>query len=112
VISDEVIGFSTHNKAQLKRANEEPVEYLSLGPIFPTKSKLRPDPVVGLETLSELRKLTPKPLVAIGGITLDNALDTLATEVDSLAVISGCVPDRADRKSIRRQAERWLEWLQ
>ena len=55
VISDEVMGFSTHNRDQLARGDAEPVEYLSIGPIFPTMSKLKPDPVVGLERLQELR---------------------------------------------------------
>ncbi|MBV9498484.1 MAG: thiamine phosphate synthase, partial [Acidobacteriaceae bacterium] len=49
VVSDEVVGLSTHNEIQLTRGHEEPVEYLSLGPIFPTKSKERPDPTVGVE---------------------------------------------------------------
>src|SRR5947209_13019186 len=44
VVSDEVVGLSTHNEVQLTRGHEEPVEYLSLGPIFPTESKQRPDP--------------------------------------------------------------------
>src|SRR5947209_9112718 len=49
VITDEVIGFSTHDELQLARANEEPVEYISLGPIFVTNSKNKPDPVVGID---------------------------------------------------------------
>src|SRR5581483_1974419 len=63
LISDEIMGFSTHNRLQLKRGDEEPVEYLSLGPIFSTGSKQRPDPTVGLEQLRKLRELTSKPLV-------------------------------------------------
>ena len=112
IISDEVMGFSTHNHLQLKRGDEEPVEYLSLGPIFETHSKLRPDPVVGLKGLSEGRKLTSKPLVAIGGITLDNARQTLEAKADSVAVISGFLSQPVDRKSIRRLAEEWLRLLE
>lgn len=109
VIGDEVMGFSTHNRLQLTRANEEPVEYLSLGPIFTTESKERPDPVVGLQGLRTLRELTTKPLVAIGGITLENAGQVLDMKADSLAVISGILPDRCDAKSVRRRAEEWLK---
>ena len=69
VIGDEVLGFSTHNRHQLLRANDEPAEYLSIGPIFETASKDKPDPVLGLEGLRKLRPLTPKPVVAIGGVT-------------------------------------------
>ncbi len=111
IIGDEVMGFSTHGRVQLKRGDEEPVEYLSLGPIYSTRSKLRPDPVVGLEGLRKLRELTEKPLVAIGGITPENARDTLEAKADSLAIISGWLPEKADRKSIRRRAEEWLTLL-
>ncbi len=108
IISDEVMGFSTHNRLQLKRGDEEPVEYLSLGPIFSTGSKQRPDPTLGLEQLLKLRELTAKPLVAIGGITLQNARDTLDAKADSLAVIAGLLPENVDKKSIRRRADEWL----
>ncbi len=108
VISDEVMGFSTHNQQQLTLAKDEPVEYLSIGPIFPTRSKLQPDPVVGIEGLKALRPLTEKPLCAIGGIALDNALDVLNAGADSLAVISGILPDKCEKKPLRRRAEDWL----
>jgi thiamine-phosphate pyrophosphorylase len=111
VISDEVVGFSTHNRLQLTRANEEPVEYLSFGPIFETNSKARPDPIVGVDGLRELRRITAKPLVAIGGITFENALEVLAAGADSVAVISGLLPEQCDRKSVRRRAEEWKQQL-
>jgi thiamine-phosphate pyrophosphorylase len=111
IVSDEVMGFSTHSRLQLTRASEEPVEYLSLGPIFETNSKVHADPVVGLDRLRELRPLTPKPLVAVGGITFENALEVLAAGADSVAVISGLLPDKSDRKNLRRRAEEWLQWL-
>jgi thiamine-phosphate pyrophosphorylase len=108
VISDEVIGFSTHNRQQLVRGDEERVEYLSLGPIFSTKSKEHPDPVIGIEGLRSLRPLTEKPLVTIGGIDLLNARDVLDAGADSVAVISGVVPEACDRKAVRRRAEEWI----
>ena len=108
LISDEVMGFSTHNAAQLKRADAEPVEYLSIGPIFATTSKLRPDPVVGLEGLKTLRGLTQKPLCAIGGITLANVKDVFAAKADAVAVVSGFLPVRFDSKAIKVNV---LEWL-
>lgn len=111
VISDEVMGFSTHNRVQLARGNEEPVEYLSLGPIFSTNSKDRPDPVVGIDDLRALRALTEKPLVAIGGIDMLNARDALDAGADSVALISGILPETCDRKSLRRSAEEWIRLL-
>jgi thiamine-phosphate pyrophosphorylase len=109
VIGDEVIGFSTHNRAQLSLADEEPVEYLSIGPIFTTTSKAQPDPVVGLEKLKELRTVTRKPLCAIGGITLENARQTLAAGATSLAVISGWLPKApSSGVSIKASIQEWL----
>jgi thiamine-phosphate pyrophosphorylase len=108
IISDEVMGFSTHNRLQLTRANDEPVEYLSIGPIFTTTSKERPDPVVGVAGLQQLRPLTQKQLVAIGGINLNNALSVFEAKADSVAVISGILPEKRGRKSIRKRAEEWL----
>ena len=111
VVGDEIIGWSTHNAQQLKSGDEEPVEYLSIGPVFSTASKLRPDPVVGLERLQTHRELTAKPLVAIGGITLANAKDVLEAKADSLAIISGILPEDTSRKALRRRAQEWLTLL-
>lgn len=104
-----IIGLSTHTREQLEEANGEPVDYHALGPVFATGSKANPDAVVGLENLRAWRPLSTRPLVAIGGITLANAGDVFAAGADAVAVISGLMPDQADRKSIR---ERTAEWLQ
>lgn len=106
-----VIGFSTHNRAQLEAANREPVDYHALGPIFATVSKEQPDPVLGLEGLRSLRPLSERPLVAIGGITLHNAAAVLAAGADSVSVIGGLIPERATRTSIRQRTEEWLKAL-
>lgn len=82
------IGFSTHNEAQLRAGDKEPVDYLALGPIFATASKYNPDPVVGVDELARLRRLTSKPLTAIGGITRQSAGRAFAAGADSVAIIS------------------------
>jgi thiamine-phosphate pyrophosphorylase len=87
-----IIGFSTHNEQQLLAGNLEPVDYLAIGPIFPTRSKLNPDPVVGLDQLRAWRSLTQKPLVAIGGITRELAPQVFEAGADSVAVISDLFP--------------------
>jgi thiamine-phosphate pyrophosphorylase len=81
------VGVSTHSLAQLDAADKTSADYIAFGPIFPTTSKENPDPVVGLELLREARQHTRKPLVAIGGITLERAADTLRAGADSLAVL-------------------------
>jgi thiamine-phosphate pyrophosphorylase len=87
-----IIGFSTHNERQLLAGNLEPVDYLAIGPIFPTRSKPNPDPTVGVDQLRHLRSLTQKPLVAIGGITRELAPQVFDAGADSVAVISDLFP--------------------
>ena len=65
-----LLGFSTHNQAQLIAAQAEPADYLALGPIFGTVSKANPDPVVGLDGLRQLR---PADTEATGGDRRDHA---------------------------------------
>lgn len=108
VTPNAILGFSTHNAIQLRRAEGLPVDYLSLGPIFATSSKQRPDPVVGVDGLRALRMLAPKPVVAIGGITRENAIGVFNAGADSVAVISGFLPDSADRGKLKRSFEDWL----
>src|SRR5579883_2663968 len=69
------VGVSTHSLEQFDAAAESSADYIAFGPVFPTTSKENPDPVVGLNLLREARRHTRKPLVAIGGITLERAED-------------------------------------
>ena len=101
-----VIGFSTHNLQQALAASSLPVDYLALGPIFPTSSKENPDPTVGLEGLRRVREAVPHlPLVAIGGITPENAQAALDAGADSLAVISALLADSAQ---IEARTKDWI----
>ena len=85
------IGSSTHDLDQVAAADADgDVDVVALGPIFPTRHKEAPDPVVGLEALSRARGLTAKPLVAIGGIAEENLLDVIAAGADA-AVVLGAV---------------------
>ena len=82
------VGVSTHNLKQFEEAAATSADYIAVGPIFPTSSKANSDPVVGTELLRRVRPMTRKPIVAIGGITLDRAPEVLAAGADSVAVIS------------------------
>jgi thiamine-phosphate pyrophosphorylase len=82
------MGVSTHNPEQLQKADQTSADYLAIGPVFSTSSKANPDPVVGLEGVRRARRLTSKPLVAIGGITRANAASVIAAGADSVSVIS------------------------
>jgi thiamine-phosphate pyrophosphorylase len=94
--SDRIVGVSTHNEAQLRGADLEPVNYIAFGPVFATTTKANPDPVVGLEGLRLARGLTRKPLVAIGGITAENAGQVWQAGADSVAVISAIFSPNGD----------------
>ncbi len=102
-----LLGFSSHNPSQLCAAAGEPVDYVALGPIFATGSKENPDPVVGVEELSRCRALLEKPLVAIGGITLENAPAVWAAGADSVAVIGGLLPQESTARALRERMEQW-----
>lgn len=85
---DRWLGLSTHNPEQIRAADATDADYLAIGPVFPTRSKANPDPVVGLEGIRRARELTRKPLVAIGGITRGNCRSVIEAGADSVAVIS------------------------
>ena len=87
------LGISTHNPEQLAEADQTSADYLAIGPVFATSSKQNPDPVIGLEGVRRARRLTRKPLVAIGGITRANAASVIAAGADSVAVISDLLRD-------------------
>jgi thiamine-phosphate pyrophosphorylase len=85
---DLAIGVSTHNRAQALAAAAGGADYIGLGPVYSTGSKLNPDPVVGLVALSEIAREVKVPVVAIGGITLDRTLAVAAAGVSAAAVIA------------------------
>ena len=103
--SGRIVGYSTHDLEQVIEAQRSTADYIAFGPIFSTASKANPDATVGLAGLAEARKATRKPLVAIGGITLENAREVIDAGADSIAIIRGLV-GAAD---IRRRAEAFLE---
>lgn len=82
------VGVSTHSLDQVRAANLTSADYIAVGPVFATATKQRLDPVVGLDFIREARKLTRKPIVAIGGITLERAAGVYEAGADSVAVIS------------------------
>ena len=91
------LGVSTHNPEQLAAADKTAADYLAIGPVFSTRSKANPDPVIGLEGVRRARALTHKPLVAIGGITRENCRSVIEAGADTVAVISDLI--REPRKS-------------
>jgi thiamine-phosphate pyrophosphorylase len=99
--AEAIVGLSTHSDEQASRALATSASYVAIGPVFTTRSKARPDPVVGLEGVSRaaaILRADGRPLIAIGGITLAQAPAVLAAGAASVAVISDLFgADPADR---------------
>lgn len=81
------VGISTHNLEQVCEADRTSADYIAFGPMFLTVTKEHSDPVTGFELLRAARSLTRKPLVAIGGITVESAPEIYRAGADSVAVI-------------------------
>ncbi len=104
---DRIIGFSTHTLDQALEANSAPVDYIAIGPVFPTSTKENPDAIVGTANIREIKSRISKPLVAIGGITLESARSVIDAGADSVAVIS----DLLAATDITERTRRFLELL-
>lgn len=104
---DRIIGFSTHTLDQALEADSAPVDYIAVGPVFPTSTKENPDAIVSAADIREIKSRVSKPLVAIGGITLDSARSVIDAGADAVAVIS----DLLARTDITERTRRFLESL-
>jgi len=83
-----LIGASTHSLAEARAAREGGADFVVFGPVFETVSKRMYGEPVGLEKLSEAaRELGPFPIIALGGVTLENALDCLRAGARGVAAI-------------------------
>ena len=102
-----IVGFSTHNVEQAVEADKLPIDYIAVGPIFPTSTKENPDPVLGLEGLLKISKVVHKPVVAIGGIRLENAAEVLKAGAHSIAVIR----DLLDSADVQGRTRQWIKVL-
>ena len=88
VVGNMPIGMSTHDLEQARRADLEGADLIAFGPIFTTQTKKNPDPVVGLDQLSTICESVSRPVVAIGGITPENAGDVLDAGARYVAAIA------------------------
>jgi thiamine-phosphate pyrophosphorylase len=110
-----IVGVSTHTDEQVVAADPmsqnrdmghpSAVDYIAIGPVFATGTKADAEKVVGLEGVRRARALTRKPLVAIGGITRENARSVIEAGADSAAVISGLF---AEGESVEKVARDFL----
>lgn len=92
-----ILGVSTHSREQAEAARAAGADYIGFGPMFPTGTKNTGYAPRGLEALREIRAAVPLPILAIGGITLENVAEVIAAGATAPAVISAIVaaPDIA-----------------
>ena len=102
-----IVGVSTHDAIQASAAAGEPVDYIAVGPVFETATKKDHAPVLGLDGLAEICRQVVLPVVAIGGIRLENLDEVFAAGACSVAVIS----DLIGSERIEARAEEFLNRL-
>ncbi len=90
-----LVGLSTHTLEQVRASRARPVDYVAFGPVYGTRSKASEFSPRGLALLCEAVALAERPLVAIGGITAENAADVRAAGAVAIAVISA-IADASD----------------
>ena len=102
--ADAIIGFSTHNPKQAQHAAQLPVDYIAIGPIFATTTKVKPEPPVGLDGLRRVRDVIGAvPLVAIGGVSLENARAVISAGADAVALIGALFTRQSSIEDRTRQ---------
>jgi thiamine-phosphate pyrophosphorylase len=95
---DAIVGLSITDPSQLAAVDPDVVDYLGVGPIFPTPSKPDAAPPLGLDALARIASSIRLPVAAIGGITEESAAAVIRAGADGLAVISAiCAADDPEK---------------
>jgi thiamine-phosphate pyrophosphorylase len=96
-----IVGYSTHTVVQIDAAASEPLTYLAIGPVFGTATKDTGYGAVGLDMVREaVKRSREKPVVAIGGITLERAPAVIAAGASAVAVIGDLMAGGAPRDRV------------
>jgi thiamine-phosphate pyrophosphorylase len=104
---DKVFGLSTHNEDQERRARELAPDYIGVGPVFPTPTKDKPDPTLGLERMGRIVRESPLTTVPIGGIGKDNLPEVLRQGAVNYCVLRAVNMDHDPKKAIEKLQEIW-----
>ena len=102
---DKLIGCSVTTAPETKQAKDDGADYLACGAIYPTGTKTD-CPVVGLDALGEIKRAVSLPLVAIGGINIENVAEVFAAGADSAAVVSALVLARSPALAAKEMLQR------
>jgi thiamine-phosphate pyrophosphorylase len=107
-----IIGISTHSAASMKAACALEPDYVGMGPVFATATKKDADPVIGLEGLKDMLAIATVPVVAIGGITLENLPDVYAAGVRNFCMMQSLMQATDPGKVLREILKRYKGCLQ
>ncbi len=100
-----MIGLSTHSLAEALKGSQSSADYIAIGPIFRTRTKGTSDLSLGIDIIKSLRPRVSKPIVAIGGITLEKVGDLFAAGANSVALIS----DLLSASDITKRTKAYVE---
>ena len=103
-------GLSTHDEAQAAAAQTFAPDYIGVGPVFPTPTKARPDPTLGLERMGRIVKASACAAVAIGGINARNLREVLAAGAVNFAVVRPVCESSQPESAIRELQAFWREF--
>ncbi len=102
---ERILGVSTHTADQALAANGTEADYLAVGPVFTTTTKADTASVVGMCGVHAARAVVRKPLVAIGGIGLEQVRDVLCAGADAVALISALLPRERGLHAVTKRAQ-------
>ena len=88
LLKDKIIGISTHSLDQAREAIDSSADYIGIGPVFNTGTKIKADPVVGIDLILTAKSLSPIPVIAIGGIEEKNIDLLVRRGIKRVAIIS------------------------
>jgi len=103
-----LIGVSTHSVEEALEAERDGADFITLGPVYETLSKLQYGPPIGIDTLRNVKSRVSLPVYAIGGIKLERVVDVKEAGADGIALISGILA----AKNIKETTEGFLRLLQ
>ncbi len=87
LVGEKIVGMSTHNPEQTSRACEAQPDYIGVGPVYPTPTKVIPDPVIGLDGMKRMLSVATVPAVCIGGIDLENLPRVLEAGAENFCMV-------------------------
>lgn len=101
ILKEKIIGVSVDNLPEAKKAEEEGADYVSVGPIFPTRTKLDLPAPCGLDIIRKIKKSVKIPLVAVGGINAKNIREVFLAGSDAFAISSYIMQSSSVQKAVK-----------